>query len=418
MRFAGFALRNLARNPRRTALSLAIVAAGTIGLLVTAGFVRFSFDGLREAMIHGGLGHLEIASAAEVAARGEAALDRSPVDGIAGWQEIRRAVEELPRVVAVEANVHLMGMIQKPGSDTSASFVGVGVEPDREERMGFETRLRAGAGLPAAEPEAGEESVVLASGLASSLGAGPGDLVTLLASTGDGMLNALDVRVVGIVTTGVQDLDTRFLKLHLASAQRLLGTDRVSDLLVGLDDTTATEAARGAIVARLAEIAPPDTLAVVPWTKRAAFYSQVRNLYIGIFWFLGSIVFVLVVLATSNTLVMAVMERVREIGTLRALGTTPGQIASGVLWEALWLGLLGGIAGCLGGAVLIALLNAAGLTMPPPPGAVDPIDLRLSYVPEAFAGAVVLMTVVLLLAALVPVRRATRISVVEALRHD
>ena len=54
MRFALFALRNLARSRRRTAISLAIVAAGTIGLLLTAGFIRFSFDGLREAMIHGG----------------------------------------------------------------------------------------------------------------------------------------------------------------------------------------------------------------------------------------------------------------------------------------------------------------------------------------------------------------------------
>ena len=82
MKFAIFALRNLARNRRRTAISLAIVAAGTVGLLLTAGFIRFSFDGLREAMIHGGLGHLEIASRAAVESRGEAALDRSVQQGI------------------------------------------------------------------------------------------------------------------------------------------------------------------------------------------------------------------------------------------------------------------------------------------------------------------------------------------------
>ena len=99
MRFALFALRNLARSRRRTAISLAIVAAGTIGLLLTAGFIRFSFDGLREAMIHGGLGHLEIASAAAVASRGEAALDRSVSQGIDAWQEVRAAVEKLPQPV-------------------------------------------------------------------------------------------------------------------------------------------------------------------------------------------------------------------------------------------------------------------------------------------------------------------------------
>lgn len=414
MKFAAFALRNLARNRRRTGISLAIVGAGTIGLLLTAGFIRFSFDGLREAMIHGGLGHLEIASAAAVASRGEAALDRSVQQGIDSWSAVRDTVEKLPHVVAVQANLQLMGLVQKPGGD-SVSFVGVGVEPERERRMGFETRLRAGAALADEAPAEGGDGVLLALGLAAALDARPGDVLTLLAASPDGMLNALDVRVTGLVTTGVQELDTRFLKLHLASAQRLLATDRISNLLVGLDDTAATAATQIAVAQALAGRSP--ALAVTSWEGRAAFYSQVRNLYLGIFWFLGSIVFVLVVLATSNTLVMTVMERVREIGTLRAIGTSPGQIAAMVLWEALWLGVLGALAGNLLGAAAIAGLNALHLKMPPPPGAVDPIDLQLAYVPEAFLAIVGVMAVVLLLAALAPVARATRISVVEALRH-
>ena len=118
MKFALFALRNLARNRRRTAISLAIVAAGTVGLLLTAGFIRFSFDGLREAMIHGGLGHLEIATRAAVESRGEAALDRSVQQGIDDWQDVRDRIEKVPRVIAVQANLHLMGMIKKPGGDS------------------------------------------------------------------------------------------------------------------------------------------------------------------------------------------------------------------------------------------------------------------------------------------------------------
>lgn len=415
MKFALFALRNLARNRRRSLISLAIVASGAVGLLLTAGFIRFSFDGLREAMIHGGLGHLEIATRAAVASRGEAALDRSVQQGIDNWREVQSAVERLPHVVAVGANLHLMGMIQRPGGD-SVSFVGVGVEPEREARMGFETKVKEGRALDAGQPPAGEEEVVLALGLAAALGVHPGEVVTLLAASPDGMLNALDVRVAGLISTGVQELDTRFLKLHLASGQRLLSTERVSNLLVGLDSTSATAGAH-ADVERLLRGRSPE-LAVTPWERRAAFYSQVKGLYLGIFWFLGAIVFVLVVLATSNTLVMTVMERVREIGTLRAIGTTPRQIAAMVLWEAVWLGLLGALAGDLLGGAAIAAINALHLKMPPPPGAVDPIDLQLSYVPEAFAAMVAVMTVVLVVAAIAPIVRATRIAVVEALGHD
>ena len=410
---ARLALRNLARNRRRTLLSLAVVAAGTAALVVTAGFVRFSFDGLREAMIHGGLGHLEVADAAAAAARG-AALDRAPAPALADWREVRASLEALPHVVAVGANLHLMGLAQT-AAGRSASFVGIGAEPERERRMGFEVRLRAGADLAEGEPAAGADRALLARGLAESLGVGPGDVVTLVATTPEGTLNALDVTVSGLVTTGVAELDTRYLKLPLASAQRLAQTDLVSNLLIGLDRTSATAGALAAARAVVAGRAAP--LAVTPWPERAPFYGQVRDLYVGIFVFLGAIVVVLVVLAASNTLVMSILERVREIGTLRAIGTGRGQIAALLVCEAAWLGALGALAGAALGLAAVLGLNAAGLKMPPPPGAVDPIDLKLALVPEAFAGAALLMTAVLVLAALVPAVRAARRTIVDALGH-
>ena len=410
---ARLSLRNLARNRRRTALSLAVVAAGTAALVLTAGFVRFSFDGLREAMIHGGLGHLEVADAAAVAARG-AALDRPASDALADWRSVRDELERLDHVVAVGANLHLMGLAQT-ADGRSVSFVGVGVEPARERRMGFTTRLRAGGDLADGEPAAGADPALLARGLAEALGVAPGDRLTLVASTPEGSLNALDVTVAGIVTTGVAELDTRYLKLPLASAQRLAQTDTVSNLLVGLDDTGATASALAATRAALATHAPP--LGVTGWRERAPFYDQVRDLYLGIFVFLGSIVIVLVVLAASNTLVMSVMERVREIGTLRAIGTSRGQVAAMLVAEAAWLGALGAAAGAALGFAATLAINGAGLHMPPPPGAVDPIALELALVPAAFAAATLLMILVLVAAALVPAARAARMSVVDALGH-
>jgi|CXWL01.1.fsa_nt_gi putative ABC transport system permease protein len=410
---AGLALRNLARNRRRTAISLSIVAAGTVGLLLTAGFIRFSFAGLEDALIHGGLGHLEVVSKAAADER-TATLERSLAHGLVDWPAIQAEVENLPGVAAASPNVHLMGMAAKPDGAT-VSFIGLGVDPVRERRMGFETKMKRGEDLSAEEPAAGEDRVLVALGLAESLGVEPGDVVTLLAMTSDQTLNALDVRVAGIVTTGIQDLDTRYLKLHFRSAQRLLATERVNDLIVGLQSNDGLDEARLRLEARFANRTEP--LAVVPWRERAPFYDQVRNLYSGIFWFLGSVIFVLVVLATSNTLVMTVMERVREIGTLRAIGTSRGQVARMIFSEALWLGVLGALVGDALGLVAIAAINGLGLQMPPPPGAVNPIDLQLAVVPEALVGSVVLMTGVLALAAVFPVWKAVRLKVVEALAH-
>jgi putative ABC transport system permease protein len=414
MNLALLALRNLARNRRRTAISLAVVATGTAALLLTAGFVAFTFEGLGEAMIHGGLGHLEIARQSATAGH-TATLERSAAEGLDDWEAVQKQVEALPGVLAAAPTLHVAGMASVP-SGRSAAFLGVAGDPDRERRMGFSVKLRQGEPIADVAPREGEDGVLVAQGLAQTLGVGPGSRMTLLAVDPEGMLNALDVTVTGVISTGVQELDTRYLKLHLRSAQRLLATTEASNLLVTLDATSRTGETLARVRSLLAGHEPP--LAVVPWTERAPFYAQVRALYRGIFAFLGSIVFALVVLATSNTLAMAVMERVREFGTLRALGTSNGQVAGLVALEALWLGLIGGLIGDLLGASLILALNGLNISMPPPPGAVDPIDLRVFFVPEAFLGTIFLMLVVLTLAAVGPMLRVSRLRIVEALTHN
>jgi putative ABC transport system permease protein len=407
------ALRNLARNRRRTAISLAVVATGTAALLLTAGFVAFSFEGLSEAMIHGGLGHLEVAPLSATEGR-TATLERPVAQGLDDWRSVQQQIERLPGVLAAAPTLHVAGMAST-AAGRSAAFLGVAGDPVRERRMGFTVKLRQGAPLADAAPREGEDQVMVAQGLAQALGVGAGDRMTLLAVDPDGMLNALDVTVAGVYSTGVQELDTRFLKLHLHSAQRLLATASASNLVVTLDRTDRTDEIRARLLTLLADHEPP--LAIVPWAERAPFYRQVRALYQGIFWFLGAIVFALVVLAASNTLTMAVMERVREFGTLRAIGTSVGQVAGLVALEALWLGLLGAALGDLLGAGLIVALNRLDIRMPPPPGAVDPIDLQLLFVPEAFAGVVVLMLGVLALASLGPILRVSRLRIVAALTH-
>jgi putative ABC transport system permease protein len=281
--------------------------------------------------------------------------------------------------------------------------------------MQFEVRLREGVDLPEAPPSEGEDVVLLGTVLARNLGAGTGDLLTLLAITADGTLNALDLRVAGLITTGLQDVDSRIVKMHLASAQRLLGTPNVSSLIVGLDDTARTAEVQADLERRLRGREP--SLAVVDWRTRAPFYGQVESLYRGIFWFLGSVIFVLVCLSTSNTLLMSVMERVREIGTLLAIGTSRAQVAAIVLLEALWLGVLGALAGDLLGIALVAGINGLGIQMPPPPGATGGIELRLATQPGDFAAGIALMLVILGIAAAVPVNISVRLRIADALRH-
>ncbi|HVR42755.1 MAG TPA: FtsX-like permease family protein [Thermoanaerobaculia bacterium] len=410
---ASIALRNLFRNRRRSILSLVIVSVGTAGLLLTVGFVRYSFEGLREAIIRGGLGHLEVAPADALEAGGAGADRPGLPPSFRDWNQVRDVIESRPNVLGAGATIQFAGVATT--GDSSASFFGVAVEPDRERRIGIDLRLRGGSNLGETPPSEGEETVLLGIGLARALDAGPGDTVTLVAPTPDASLNALDLSVAGVFTTGFQDLDSRILKTHLITAQRLLGTDYVTSLVVGLTDAETADRTVADLRAELAGHSPP--LSVLDWETRAPFYGQVRSLYRSIFVFLGIIVALLVALSTSNTIMMSVLERIREFGTLLAIGTSRTQLAGMVILEALWLAILGGLGGSGLGIALAALINVLEIEMPPPPAAVDPMILALAVVPADLLFAVAFMAAILTVAAIPPILRLFRLQIVEALGH-
>ncbi len=405
------ALRNLARNPRRTLLALLVVASGASALLVTAGFMRHSFHGLERAFVRGGLGHLELAPAASLDASGS--VDRTGAPSLADWQDVRRDVEALPHVVGASGAIVLSGLVSK--GERTLPFLGAGLEADREKKMGFEPRIKAGRGLASRSPQPGEEEALVGLGLARQLGVAPGDVVTLTATTVDGTLNAIDAVVVGLVTSGMRELDDRFLRVHLATAQRLLSTEAAASVVVMLDDDRFTQPLHDALAGRLAGRA--DGLRASGWRERAPYYGQVRSLYNSIFAFMGAVVAVLVVLASSNTLLMAVTERTRELGALLAIGTSARQVVVMIVLEAAWLGLAGGLLGSGLGQLASVALQTLAIELPPPPGAAEPVALGVepSFLdPLGITAAMILFLVV---ASVVPAIRITRLRIAEARVH-
>jgi putative ABC transport system permease protein len=114
---------------------------------------------------------------------------------------------------------------------------------------------------------------------------------------------------------------------------------------------------------------------------------------------------------------MTVFERIREFGTLLAIGTSRAQLARLLFLEALWLGLIGGLAGDVLGLLLAAIINVLKVDMPPPPGAVDPLTLALSIMPGDLLWAIAFMVAILGTAAIAPILRILKLPIVDALGH-
>ena len=161
----------------------------------------------------------------------------------------------------------------------------------------------------------------------------------------------------------------------------------------------------------------PQQMDLKKWIDLATYYKQVRNLFDGIFLFMGIIVFFMVLMSSVNTLLMAMFERTREIGTMLAMGTPQAWIVALFMAEAALLGVLGAAIGVVGGNLLGSLLNWLNFRLPPPPGYTVSIAFHVLHVPGIMIGSSLLVVVSLALASILPAVRASRLQIAEALAH-
>jgi len=396
-----FAVANTRRNRRRSLVTLAITALGTAGLLLAGGFALFTYQSLEE-MAARTTGHLIVAKPEAFSTEEDTPLQHGLDDADALTQRLLAD----PSVRQVLPRVEFSGLISN--GDKSTVMMAVGIAPDAEFAVkGPFVKVLAGRVLDNSDRLA----VMLGERLARSLKATPGSSLTLLASTTDGALNAIDVTVQGLIATGVPELDARLVYTDVATAQQLLGSKRISSLGVFLDRMAAT----GPAQARLQAAWPQ--LAVQTWLDQAAFYKSVRDLYNRIFGALGLVIGVIVVFVVTNAMAMAIVERTREIGTLRALGTLPRQLLQSFAMEGMVLGGSGALLGSL-----VALAVSVGLLifpveMPPPPGRTNGYPLQIAIDPSLYGVTMLGVLLLSMLAATLVARHTVRQPVVDALAH-
>lgn len=397
-----FAVQNSLRNRRRSLVTVSIAALGTAAILLAGGFALSTYQGLAE-MAARSTGHLVIANPAQFDKDEDTPLQH----GLDNADTLRNSLLADPEVRQVLPRVEFSGLISN--GDKSTVMMATGIDPDSEFAVrGPFLSVTAGEVLGSNSQSA---EVMLGEGLAKSLKARPGSSLTLLASTADGALNAMDVQVKGVFSTGVPEMDLRFVYTDVATAQKLLNSPRVSSLGVFLARMENTEPA----LQRWAAAHPE--LKVKSWLELAFFYQAVRNLYNRIFGALGLIIGVIVVFVVTNAMAMAIIERTREIGTLRAMGTLPRQLLHTLGLEGMVLGGVGAVAGALLALAVTVFLLVVPFEMPPPPGQTKGYPLLVTFDAIMYLitmGSMVLLTV---LASVWVARKTVHMPVVDALSH-
>jgi len=399
------ALRNTTRNTRRTLFTLISITIGCAAMICFAAFINFTFEGLRETMIRTQLGHFQVFRQGYFEKRH---ADKTAIL-IEDITALEMALAEVDYVTTVTSRLSFAGIGGTGGASLNIQLVGV--DPDREmEFADFEVVVE-GRNLRPGDETAG----VIGADLKLGLGAEVGDWVTVLTTTLDGVFNAVEFQIVGVVNTGSKAYDAVFAKVPIGLAQSALGTQGVERMIVPLDDTAHMPTATRQLTSALAGLnADFETRS---WEQLAEFYGSVVALYTGLFRVFAVIVVVVVVFSVVNTMTMSVLERTSELSALRAMGATGRVIIAMILLEGVILGLVGAALGfALSVAIAAGIDRLGGIEMPPPPAMSQGYQAFLNIRAEDVALAVAISIFAALLSSIIPAVSGRRINIVEGLR--
>jgi len=396
------AIRNVFRNPRRTGFSLAVIALGVAILIFILSFIGGTLEGTKRSLACES-GAVQVADPETFRNPGVANEHLlSPVV----VSRVLAIIKERPGVIDATWQISFAGLIGV--GKKSTLLLGRGIIPCNCVQD-YACLVTEGAALPT---DASRE-ILLGKRLALRLGVGEGDTVNLATATVGGNFNAASAQVTGTVTYPVAELEEQLGFVSVPFAQRLLKTDGVERVLIGLVNLDAAPAFALDLQVRFDQ----EGLRVRTrsWQEASSFYESLSTFWSAFSGLAQVGVFVFVLASILEVLTMSFLERTREIGTVRAFGTTRARVFATFLLEGACLGAIGAGLGALLGTGIGLVFNALPITSTPPAGAIpQPVEVRLglSVILSPMLAAVLATAV----GALVPSWRTSRKRIVDALR--
>ena len=416
--------RNLSRNRRRTLLALGAVIVGLCALSMIRGFVNSVRQAQLAATIYGTTGMMQIHRAGYLKN-----VLSNPLDlAFADTPDLRARILSVKHVVALSPRLQFSGSLSATepvaagsealeNSEPKTTFLGANaVDPklDRAVMPQFYTWLTAGKVFESADAL----SLVVHGDIAGPLGLGNVDAnlaqpkeswPVLLTPDKDGTLSGEAIQVTGVIGSAVPT-DKRLALAPLQTVQRVLKMEgQITEYILRLDNVDNAPA----VQIELIKLLGPD-FEVSRWDEIVPFIQELLSNIDFIFDIITSVFLLVIMLGIVNSMFMNVLERVREIGTMMALGIRRGNILALFVLEGAFIGSLGALIGLGLGLLIVTIAARIGIPINAPGSSLTFIlnpFLTVSFLVRAF----VLTSLGAALVSLWPAYRASRMKPVEAL---
>lgn len=404
------ALRNLSRYKRRTILTSSLIAIGVMFVLVfiaASGSFKYIMIGqITDSM----LGHLQVHKRGYVAS-----IDSLPLTlnlSAKAEQKLEKTLADIPGIEAFSPRIKFGGMFSNFIETTNIRMNGV--FPDKEIATVplFLSRIKQG------EKSIKEGEILIPELLANGMKTKLGDTVVVIATNKDGSVNGKQFVVGGIIES-VTGPGGRDGYMHIKDAMEVLRMEEmeISEVAVRLKDFDKLNVVSGRLDQALSQALNKQgkpIFDVRTWEKLSPFYNVSRMIDVMTF-FIKLMLIAIVLVSIMNVMIMAVFERIREIGTISAIGTLPKKILSLFLLEGFSLGVIGVMAGNILALGTIFIMNLVKITFNF--GRQSGLILNPSININDVWWISLIVILVSVAAALHPAFKASKMEPVEALRH-
>ncbi len=394
------AFRNLGRNKSRSLLSALAVGIGMALLLLMASVLEGEMTGALQNTIRLQSGHIQVRPSSyeegKVSLKWEDLIE-NPDQVVQQLKSMSQVTTATPRLIA--SSILTV-------RDESKGVQILGIEPDSAANQPFRDGMITGEFIKADD----REGILIGNVLADKLSLKVNDKVNLLVTTSNGDVNEQLFTVRGIFTTRTPGYDESTIFMPLAKAQAITATENhVSTIFVLLQDSNQADA--------VAEALKSNNYKILTWREQNAFITQFEDFANAFFIVIYLIVLGITATVVTNTLVMAVFERTREIGILSAIGMKGRGIMAQFLAEAALLATGGVIAGLLIGGAMVAYFTIYGIYIGDY-GITGVLFEDHIYAHLTLANTInlaVITYIITLIASVYPARLAARMEPVEAL---
>jgi putative ABC transport system permease protein len=404
------AIRNLLRYKRRTLLTASLITVGVVFVLafiaVSGTFKNMMIAQITDSMI----GHLQVHRKGYVAS-----IETLPINlNIKGGAiaKLETILAEQPEIAAFSPRIKFGGMFSN-FTETSSIRI-TAIDPEKE----FRTVPLLPARVMDGSKDLKRGEILIPELLARGMKMKPGDMAVIVATNADGSVNGKQFTVTGILesATGPGGRDGY---IHMDDAREVLRMDgqQVSEFVIRLKDFGNLAAFNAKLEGRLAKELNQQGKPIFElhtWEKLSPFFNIARMIDV-MTLFIKIMLIAIVLISIMNVMIMAVYERIREIGTIAAIGTQPGTILNMFVIEGFCMGIAGAIIGNIVGTGLIFILNMLKLTYDF--GRDKGIVLQANISPADILVISATVIIVSVIASLQPAFKASRMEPIKALRH-